>query len=61
MNNYKITWMQDGQAQRRESAVSFSRTAAEAYLSDYEARPGTSDVRIVEAPIALVRSRRRSA
>ncbi|MEU7032018.1 hypothetical protein AB0A60_35635 [Streptomyces sp. NPDC046275] len=59
MENFKITWVQDGEP--RESTVSFSRTAAETYLPDYQARPGASDVRIVEAPIQLVRSTRQSA
>ncbi|MFF8604105.1 hypothetical protein ACF065_33940 [Streptomyces sp. NPDC015232] len=60
MENFKIAWKQDGQEERL-STVSFSRTAAETYLPDYQARPGASDVRIVEAPIQLVRSPRRSA
>ncbi|MFF6771956.1 hypothetical protein ACFY8W_00095 [Streptomyces sp. NPDC012637] len=61
MENCKITWVQDGHDGRRESTVSFGLAAAEAYLPQYEARAGVSDVQIMEAPIQLVRSRRRSA
>ncbi|MFB9558564.1 hypothetical protein [Streptomyces roseoviridis] len=61
MENYKITWIQDGHDGRRESAVSFSPEAAETYRADYAARAGVSDVQIVPAPVALARRGRSAA
>ncbi|MFJ2627615.1 hypothetical protein ACIO6T_30505 [Streptomyces sp. NPDC087532] len=47
MDSVKITWVQDGN--RRESAVTYSPTAAEDYKGYKEAQDGVSDVRIVPA------------
>ncbi|MFC7934386.1 hypothetical protein [Streptomyces cinereoruber] len=47
MDNVKIVWVQDGR--ERESAVTYSPSAAEDYKGYKEAEDGVSDVRIVPA------------
>ncbi|MFD7764719.1 hypothetical protein [Streptomyces microflavus] len=47
MENVKITWVQGGE--QRESAVTYSPSAAEDYRRYKEAEAGVSDVRIVSA------------
>ncbi|MFC7924760.1 hypothetical protein [Streptomyces cinereoruber] len=47
MDNMKIVWVQDGR--ERESAVTYSPSAAEIYKGFKEAQEGVSDVRIVPA------------
>ncbi|MEV7060923.1 hypothetical protein AB0N95_36420 [Streptomyces microflavus] len=45
MENVRITWVQGGE--QRESAVTYSPSAAEDYKGYKEAEEGVSDVRIV--------------
>lgn len=47
MENVRITWVQGGE--QRESAVTYSPSAAEDYKGYKEAEEGVSDVRIVPA------------
>ncbi|MGW1155958.1 hypothetical protein ACWD45_32340 [Streptomyces rubiginosohelvolus] len=47
MENVRITWVQGGE--QRESAVTYSPSAAQAYKAYKEAEAGVSDVRIVPA------------
>ncbi|MFD0367683.1 hypothetical protein [Streptomyces sp. NPDC127114] len=61
MQDFKITWIQQGRDGRRESVVSFDLASAEQYLPSYEARPGALDVRIVPVEAFLGRPRRRAA
>ncbi|MCX4657429.1 hypothetical protein ACIQD5_29670 [Streptomyces microflavus] len=47
MENVRITWVQGGE--QRESAVTYSPSAAKDYKGYKEAEEGVSDVRIVPA------------
>ncbi|SFF90900.1 hypothetical protein SAMN05216251_13616 [Actinacidiphila alni] len=49
MEFVKIIWVQDGFAERRESAVTYSKSAAPAYVERKKAEKGVSDVQIVSA------------
>ncbi|MFF9914789.1 hypothetical protein [Streptomyces sp. NPDC013457] len=60
MQNFKITWAQAGHEDRRESAVSYSAGAVEAYAVFKASETGVSDVQVVEERLSL-RSRRVSA
>ncbi|MFG2775963.1 hypothetical protein [Streptomyces sp. NPDC048350] len=60
MQNFKITWAQAGQEDRRESAVSYSAGAVEAYAAFKAVEEGVSEVQVVEEQLSL-RARRLSA
>ncbi|MEE1736400.1 hypothetical protein PUR49_07785 [Streptomyces sp. BE147] len=47
MESVRITWVQEGAEERRESAVTYSPSAAVDYKRYKEAEDGVSDVRIV--------------
>ncbi|MFC9736199.1 hypothetical protein ACFWG5_34390 [Streptomyces hydrogenans] len=46
MDDYRITWAQEGREDRRISAVKYDKSAAEDYAGYKRAEPGVSDVRI---------------
>ncbi|MEV6357951.1 hypothetical protein [Streptomyces hydrogenans] len=46
MDDYRITWAQEGRAGRQESVVKYSESAAADYADYKAAEPGVSDVRV---------------
>lgn len=46
MDDYRITWTQEGREGRQQSVVTYDKAAAEDYAGYKQAAPGVTDVRI---------------
>lgn len=49
MDDYRLTWTQEGRDSRQESAVKYSKTAAEDYAGYKRNEADVSDVQVVPA------------